>query len=58
MDETIEYSIIKIKTAKITPQYFGSDRDAIMLAIASYIQEMNVPGVPIVSPYVTRTQLR
>ena len=57
MDETIEYSIIKIKTAKITPQVFGSDSDAIMLAIASDIQEMNKPEVPIVFPYVTAMSL-
>jgi hypothetical protein len=57
MDETIEYSIIKIKTAKITPQVFGLDSDAIMLAIASDIQEMTKPEVPIVFPCVTAMSL-
>ena len=57
MDETIEYRITRINTAKIRPQFFGSDRDADRFAIASYIQEMNVPRVPIVSPYITRMKL-
>lgn len=57
-DETIEYRIIRIKTAKITPQFFGSDREEDRFAIASYIQETNVPGVPIFSLAVTRTELR
>jgi len=57
IDETIEYKITKTKTAKSTPPYAGSNRDADRLVIASYIQDISMPGFSIVFPCIRRMEL-
>ena len=57
MEEMIEYKTTRTNRAKIGPPYFGSNREAGRLWIASTIQEIIMPGFSIVFPHFPMTEM-